>query len=58
MHQHVGQRLRHAPNYSASLQPAPVTATTSWGDAPGYKTASLQPAAQGRIAMPCPHIIL
>ena len=44
MHQHVGGRLRHANDYSAGLQPAPVTATTSWGDAPGYKTTGLQPA--------------
>ena len=44
MHQNVRERLRHAPNYSADRQSAPVTTTTSWGDAPGYKTAGLQPA--------------
>jgi hypothetical protein len=32
MHQNVGERLRHANDYSASLQPAPVTATTSRSD--------------------------
>jgi hypothetical protein len=48
MHQYVRERLRHATNYSAGLQPAPVTATTSWGDAPGYKTAGLQPAISRR----------
>ena len=44
MHQHVRERLRHDCKFSAGLQPAPVIATTSWGYAPGYKTAGLQPA--------------
>lgn len=44
MHQYVRDRLRHATDYSADPQSAPVTATTSWGCAPGHPNAGLQPA--------------
>lgn len=56
VHQHIGERLRHGGEYnvertvtarqtfSACLQPAIANAYLTWGVAPGYGSAGLQPA--------------
>jgi hypothetical protein len=43
VYQHIGERLRHGSEYSAGLQPAMVFVTRTWGVAPGYDNAGLQP---------------
>jgi hypothetical protein len=41
----VRERLRHGSEYSAGLQPADMIPILTWGAAPGYNRAGLQPAA-------------
>jgi hypothetical protein len=45
----VRKRLRHGSEYSAGLQPANMIPTLTWGSAPGYDRAGLQPAAPSPI---------
>jgi hypothetical protein len=44
MHKNVRKGLGHDGKYNASFQPADTTSTLTWGFAPGYKIADLQPA--------------
>jgi hypothetical protein len=60
MHKNVRKGLGHGGEYNASLQPAKVTSTLTWGFAPGYKISGLQPGPLHTIAalandMPVPH---
>jgi hypothetical protein len=41
----VRERLRHGSEYSAGLRPADMIPILTWGAAPGYNRAGLQPAA-------------
>lgn len=41
----IREGLRHGSEYSAGLQPANIIPTLTWGAAPGYDRAGLQPAA-------------
>src|SRR5438270_5425078 len=42
MHKNVRKGLGHVREYNASLQPAKVTSTLTWGFAPGYSISGLQ----------------
>ena len=46
MHKNIREGLRHGSEYNAGLQPANIDFTMTWGVAPGYDSAGLQPAAQ------------
>ncbi len=46
MNENIREGLGHAGKYNASLQHANLASTTTWGCAPGYNNAGLQPAPQ------------
>jgi hypothetical protein len=50
MHHNERERQWHRRDYRSGFQPSPVTAATSWGDAPGYKTVGFQLAYSAMLS--------